>query len=346
MSLSKFKLGGIVVSPADTMRVGKTDLRVTRMAFGAGTIGGMYSEVPHEQALSTIRRALSLGVKFFDVAPFYGHGMSEMRLGEGLRNVPRDSIMLATKVGRLLVPAPKGYHNSFFWNAAPFIPKFDYSYDGVMRSYEESLKRLGVDRIDILHIHDPDDHFEQALGSAFPALAKLRSCGAVGAIGVGMNQAEMLTRFAKEADFDCFLVAGRYTLIDQTALHELLPLCVKKNITVFIGGTYNSGILATGAVQGAKFNYQDASREIIEKVRRVELVCARHAVPLKAAAMQFPLAHPAVASVISGCRAPSEVEENARMLSFPIPQDFWNDLVHERLLARDSPIPTHSTNSN
>jgi D-threo-aldose 1-dehydrogenase len=334
------------LNPAATARVGKTDLRVTRMAFGAGTIGGMYSEVPHEQALSTINRALSLGIRFFDVAPLYGHGTSEMRLGESLRNVPRDSIILATKVGRLLVPAPKGYHSSFFQNAAPFIPQFDYSYDGVMRSYEESLKRLGVDRIDILHIHDPDDHFEQALGSAFPALAKLRSCGAVGAIGVGMNQAEMLARFAREADFDCFLVAGRYTLIDQTALHELLPLCVKKNITVFIGGTYNSGILATGAVQGAKFNYQDASREIIEKVRRVEQVCARHAVPLKAAAMQFPLAHPAVASVISGCRAPSEVEENARMLSFPIPQDFWSDLVHERLLARDSPIPTRSTSSN
>jgi len=329
------------LNPVDKTKVGKTNLQVTRMGFGAGTIGGMYSDVPHAQALNTIRQALTLGIRFFDVAPFYGHGTSELRLGEGLRKVKRDSIVLATKVGRVLVPAPKGYHSSFFRNAAPFVPQFDFSYDGIMRSYEESLKRLGMDRIDILHIHDPDDHFEQALGSAYPALAKLRSCGAIGAIGVGMNQAEMLVRFAKEAEFDCFLVAGRYTLIDQTALHELLPLCMKKNITVFIGGTYNSGILATGAVQGAKFNYEDAPKEIIEKVRRVEQVCARHAVPLKAAAMQFPLAHPAVASVISGCRAPSEVEDNARMLNLPIPREFWNDLVHENLLEPGAPTPRH-----
>ena len=243
-------------------------------------------------------------------------------------------------MGRILVPAPEGYRDSFFRSHAPFIPQFDFSYDGVMRSHEDSLKRLGMDHVDILHIHDPDDHFEQALGSAYPALARLRQSGAVRAIGVGMNQAEMLTRFAREADFDCFLVAGRYTLIDQTALRELLPLCLKKNITVFIGGTYNSGILATGAVKGAKFNYEDAPIEIIEKVRRVEEVCARHDVPLKAAAIQFPLAHPAVASVISGYRAPTEVEENARMLSTPIPQDFWSELVYEGLLPDDAPLPT------
>lgn len=319
--------------------VGTTNLRVTRMAFGAGTIGGMYSDVPYEQSLDTIRRALSLGINFFDVAPFYGHGASEIRLGQGLRNSPRDSIVLATKVGRILRPAPEGYHDSFFHNHAPFVPEFDFSYDGVMRSFEESLARLAMDRVDILHLHDPDDHFEQALRSGYPALAKLRQSGAVGAIGVGMNQAEMLERFATEADFDCFLVAGRYTLIDQTALGRLLPLCLKKNITVFVGGAYNSGILATGAVKGAKFDYEDAPREIIEKVRRVEQVCARHGVPLKAAAMQFPLAHPAVVSVISGCRAPAEVEENARMLSTPIAQDFWSELVQEGLLPAEAPVP-------
>jgi D-threo-aldose 1-dehydrogenase len=330
------------LKPGDAIKVGKTNLRVTRMAFGAGAIGGMYSDVPYGQSLDTIRRALSLGIRFFDVAPFYGYGASEMRLGEGLRNERRDSIVLATKVGRILVPAPKGYQDSFFHNHAPFIPEFDFSYDGVMRSYEDSLKRLGMDRVDILHIHDPDDHFEQALRSAYPALARLRESGVVGAVGVGMNQAEMLTRFAREADFDCFLVAGRYTLIDQTALRELLPLCVKKNIAVFMGGTYNSGILATGAVAGAKFNYEDAPEKIMDKVRRVEQVCARHGVPLKAAAMQFPLAHPAVASIIMGCRAPEEVEENSRMLTSPIPADFWSELVHEGLLPEDAPLPPHN----
>jgi D-threo-aldose 1-dehydrogenase len=327
------------LKPTDIAKVGSTQLSVTRMCFGAGTIGGMYSDVPYEQSIEAIRRALSLGIRFFDVAPLYGHGSSETRLGDGLRNEHRDSIVLATKVGRILVSAPEGYRDPFFRSHGPFIPQFDFSYDGVMRSYEESLKRLSVDRVDILHIHDPDNHFEQALRSAYPALARLRESGAVRAIGVGMNQAEMLIRFAREADFDCFLVAGRYTLIDQAALPELLPLCLKKNITVFIGGTYNSGILATGAIKGAKFNYQDAPVEVIEKVRRVEEVCARHNVPLKAAAIQFPLAHPAVASVISGYRAPEEVEENARMLETPIPQDFWSELVHEGLLPDDAPVP-------
>jgi len=299
----------------------------------------MYAPVPDEQASGAIQSALGLGVHFFDVAPLYGHGTSEMRLGEVLRSQPRDSFVLASKVGRLLHSVPDGSRDAFFHNAAAFVLALDFSYDAVMRSFEDSLKRLQLDRIDILHIHDPDDHYESALRYAYPALAKLRSSGAISAIGVGMNQTEMLIRFAQEADFDCFLVAGRYTLIDHTALPELLPLCIKKNISVFVGGAYNSGILATGPVAGAKFNYQDAPPQVLEKVRRVEEVCKQFSVPLKAAAIQFPLAHPAVVSVISGCRQASEVEENFRLMSLPISADFWDALRERGLIPANAPVP-------
>jgi D-threo-aldose 1-dehydrogenase len=333
------------VNPRDLRRVGETALQVTRLGFGAGAIGGMYAPVSDEQASGAIQSALGLGVLFFDVAPLYGHGTSEMRLGEVLRSQPRDSFVLASKVGRLLHSVPDGSRDPFFHNAAAFVPAFDFSYDAVMRSFEDSLKRLQLDRIDILHIHDPDDHYENALRCAYPALAKLRSSGAIGAIGVGMNQTEMLIRFAQEADFDCFLVAGRYTLIDHTALPELLPLCVKNEISVFVGGAYNSGILATGSVAGAKFNYEAAPLQVLEKVRRVEEVCRQFSVPLKAAAIQFPLAHPAVVSVISGCRQASEVEENFRLMSLPIPADFWDALRERGLIPADAPVPLGSDSS-
>ncbi len=335
------------MDPLERRRIGRTKLEVTRLGLGGAPLGGLYHDIPEETALQTVGRALELGINFFDTAPLYGHGKSELRLGRALRGQKRDSFVLATKVGRVLVPEdPAKVESIWYANLPPLKPVFDFSADGVLRSFEASMKRLRLDRVDILHVHDPDDHYEQALRGAFPALAKLRRDKVIGAIGVGMNQAEMLARFAREAlpvqgeaGFDCFLLAGRYTLIDHTGLRELLPLCVEKQISVVIGGPYNSGILATGARPGAKFNYQDAPPEMLAKVARIEKVCARHDVPLRAAALQFPLAHPAVAAIIPGARSPVEVEENFSLVSRPIPGAFWEELRAERLLPEGAPAP-------
>jgi D-threo-aldose 1-dehydrogenase len=329
-----------LTNPLDKAQIGRTGLQVTRLGMGSAPLGGLFEDVPETRALDTVRRALSLGINFFDTAPLYGHGKSETYLGKALAGVPRSSFVLATKVGRLLIPTdPNQLEKREFDRPFPFKPVFDFSYDATMRSFEESLKRLNLDRIDLLHIHDPDDYSDQAMKGAYPALAKLRKEGVIRAIGAGMNQAEMLARFAREGEFDCFLLAGRYTLIDHTGLKELLPLCVQKGISIIIGGPYNSGVLASGAQPGAKFNYADAPEEILEKVRKVEEVCNRHQVPMKAAALQFTLAHPAVASVIPGARSVEELEENFRLASHPIPPDFWTDLRRSRLIPDEAPTP-------
>ncbi len=328
------------MDPLKKVQIGKTSLQVTRLGLGGAPLGGLFEDVQGESAVATIRRAQELGINFFDTAPFYGHGKSEKWMGQGLAGIPSDSRVLATKVGRVLEPVEPGtLEKDEFDNPAPFKPVFDFSYDGTMRSFHESLDRLQIDRIDILHIHDPDDHFNQAIKGAYPALDQLRKEGKIKAVGAGMNQAEMPARFAREGNFDCFLLAGRYSLIDHTGLKELLPLCVEKQISIIIGGPYNSGILATGAKPGAKFNYADAPPEILEKVRKVEEVCERHQVPMKAAALQFPLAHPAVAAVIPGARSVAELEENFRLISHPIPGDFWADLRAKRLLPEEAPVP-------
>lgn len=328
------------MNPHEKASIGKTGLEVPRMGMGSAPLGGLFEDVPETRATATVKRALELGINFFDTAPLYGHGKSETYLGKALASTPRSSYVLATKVGRVLIPTdPSQLEKREFDHPFPFKPVFDFSYDAVMRSFEESLKRLNLDRIDILHIHDPDDHYEQAIKGAYPALAKLRSQGVIRAVGAGMNQAEMLARFAREGEFDCFLLAGRYTLIDHTGLKELLPLCVQKSISIIIGGPYNSGVLASGAKLGAKFNYADAPEEILQKVRKVEEVCKRHNVPMKAAALQFPLAHPAVAAVIPGARSVEEIEENFRLISHPIPADFWADMRKSGLIPDEAPTP-------
>lgn len=328
------------MNPLERVEIGKTGLQVTRLGMGCAPLGGLFEDVPEARGLATVERALALGVNFFDTAPLYGYGKSETYLGRALAGVPRSSYVLATKVGRLLISTdPSQLEKREFDHPFPFRPVFDFSYDAVMRSFEESLKRLNLDRIDLLHIHDPDDYYDQAIKGAYPAVAKLRSEGVIRAVGAGMNQAEMLTRFAREGEFDCFLLAGRYTLIDHTGLKELLPLSIKKNISIIIGGPYNSGVLATGAKAGAKFNYADAPEEILQKVRKVEEVCTRHDVPMKAAALQFPLAHPAVASVIPGARSVEELEENFRLISHPIPSGFWTDLRESKLIPDEAPTP-------
>lgn len=328
------------MDPVEKAVLGSSGLAVTRLGLGCAAIGGLYGDIPDEQAVQVVHRAFQLGLNLVDTAPLYGAGKSEKRLGLALKEVPRDSYILASKVGRILVPTEAGESDGgIFENPPPFKPVFDYSYDGVMRSFEDSLKRLGVDRIDILHIHDPDDHWEEAISGAYPALERLRSEGVISAVSAGMNQWEMLARFAREGDFDCFLLAGRYSLLDQSSLDELLPLCVEKNIGIMAGGTYNSGILAKGAQPGAKYNYGEAPPEIIAKAKGLEEVAARHQVDLKAAASQFVFAHPAITTIIPGTRQPDRVSENFNLLKEEIPADFWAELRSEGLIRQDAPLP-------
>ena len=348
---------GKVPGPAETNRgirlseIGRTGLKVNSIGLGGAPLAGLYHSVPDEQADRVVSAYLAHGPGFIDTAPLYGSGVSETRLGAALsgrdRNGPardrsapaRDSFVLATKVGRLLKPDPARDQDVWSDDLPPVGPVFDYSYDGTLRSLEESLTRLRLDRVDILHIHDPDNHYEEAMKGSYRALVRLREEGVIRAVGVGMNQAKMLARFAAEGDFDCFLCAGRYTLVDHTALKRLLPLCEERNISIIVGGPYNSGILAQGAVDGAKFDYRKAPPHVVEKVRRIESVCGRHGTPLKAAALQFPLAHPAVAAVIPGARSPEEVDENAAMAAFEIPGDFWAELRAEGLIPDAAPTP-------
>ena len=334
------------MDPFELRRISDTDITVTCFGFGGASMGNMYTVAHDDAAVKAIRSAHKAKVRYFDTAPMYGFGKSERLYGSVLKDQPRDSFVLSSKVGRLIVagkPTPES-EDTCFVEIDNAYSIFDYSRDGVLRSLEESRKRLGIERIDIVYIHDPDvnDSFKQALEEAFPALADLKSQGIIGAIGAGMNQAEMLCEFAKNADFDCFLLAGRYTLLDQIALQELLPLCQQKNISIVIGGAYNSGILATGAVEGAHYNYAPAPPEIMEKTRNIETVCARFNIPMKAAALQFPFGHPTVVSNIPGVKTKERFEENLSLFTYPIPADFWAALKEEKLLVPEAPVPDSS----
>ncbi|MFN8523957.1 MAG: aldo/keto reductase [Chloroflexota bacterium] len=333
-----------MIDPSSRVPLGATSVTATRLALGTAPIGKIFDAGSEERSQASLRRAFELGVRFFDTAPLYGFGLAEERLGRFLRTVPRDDVVVATKVGRLLradaPPDPRRATDPATWAGAPALNwVFDFSYDGVMRSLEESLARLGTDRVDVLHIHDPDDHEEQALSGAFKALRKLREEGTIGAVGSGMNQAAMLARFARAAEFNCFLLAGRYSLLDhETAVTSLLPICVERNVSIIIGGVYNSGILAN-PVAGAPFNYEPAPAPWLDRAQRIKAVCDRHGVPLMAAAIQFPLAHPAVATVLSGVRTPAEIEENHQMMQFPIPAGLWTDLRSAGLIHPEAPTP-------
>jgi D-threo-aldose 1-dehydrogenase len=318
-------------------RLGSTRLAATTLGLGTTAIGGLYSETSEKAAEETMGTAWDLGIRFFDTAPQYGNGMAERRLGAFLKTKSSDDYVLCTKVGRLLrVPEKPEGEDAYYKGTPPERPIFDFSYDGVMTSVAESLKRLGVDRIDVLHIHDPDNHYSQALDGAYKALDRLRSDGTIGAVGAGMNQSEMLAEFARNGNFDCFLLAGRYTLLEQGALADLLPLCVQKNISIIIGGVYNSGILANPSA-GAKFNYEDADKTLIDRALQLEKVCLRHGVPLKAAAIQFPLAHPAIASILTGARSREEIVENDALFHQAIPSALWQELKAEGLISTEAP---------
>jgi D-threo-aldose 1-dehydrogenase len=321
------------------VRLGRSTLEVTRLGLGTAPLGGLFAPVSDADAEATIAQAWSLGVRLFDAAPLYGFGLAEQRLGRFLRTQPRDSFVLSTKVGRLLrADRPSPAEDDHYKGTSSARPHFDYSYDGVMRSVDESLTRLGLDRVDILLVHDPDDHYDDAVSGAFRALLRLRDDGTVKAIGAGMNQSEMPARFAEAVPVDCFLLAGRYTLLDQDALTTLFPVCLERNIGIILGGIYNSGILADphGA---AKFNYEDADPALVARARELDALCRRHGTELKAAAIQFAQAHPAVTVALQGARSAAEAADNVAMANAPVPPSLWRELRARNLVHPHAPVP-------
>ncbi|MFE3601709.1 aldo/keto reductase [Streptomyces sp. NPDC059096] len=317
---------------------------VTGLSFGAAGIGNLYTPVGPGQAHEAVDAAWDAGIRYFDTAPHYGLGLSERRLGAALRDRPRDAYTLSTKVGRILEPVPGAATaapgdlpddlDHGFAVPATHRRVWDFSADGVRRSVEESLTRLGLDRIDIVYLHDPDDHAEEALTRAYPALERLRAEGTVGAIGAGMNQTALLTRFLRETDSDVVLCAGRFTLLDQSALTELLPEAAARGRSVVVGGVFNSGLLADPR-PGATYDYTAAPPALLDRALRMDAVTRRYGVPLRAAALHYPLRHPAVASVLVGTRSAAEVRDAAALADLTLPDDLWAELRAEGLLTEN-----------
>ncbi|MBK3661250.1 aldo/keto reductase [Bradyrhizobium diazoefficiens] len=318
-------------------RLGSLD--VTSIGLGTAPLGGLFAPVSDADAAATLAAGWSAGIRFYDTAPLYGFGLAERRLGAFLRQQPRDSYAISTKVGRLLrAPDGAAVEDEHYKGTQGERPVFDFSYDGVMRSVEESLVRLGLDRIDVLLVHDPDDHYDDAVTGAFRALQRLRAEGTIKAIGAGMNQSEMLTRFAEAVPVDCFLLAGRYTLLDQGALDALFPVCRERGIGILLGGIYNSGILANPRTS-AKFNYEDADAALVARALELDELCRRHGTELKAAALQFCMAHPAVTVAVMGARNADEVADNIAMSERTVPPTFWQELRARNLVDVRAPLP-------
>jgi D-threo-aldose 1-dehydrogenase len=339
-------------SASNKRPLGQTGLSVSVLGLGSAPLGDLYEIIPEQRAEATVTAAWDLGVRLYDTAPLYGQGIAEHRLGHVLRQhwQDRGDFVLCTKVGRYLVPEQRDKVNrGVFKGGLDFRLVDDYGYDGTMRAYEQSIQRLGMNRVDVIHIHDVDlqtwhddypKRFREAVGGAYKALDQLRRAGDIKAIGVGVNEVQPLLEFAEAGDFDCFMLAGRYTLLEQGALDRLLPVCQLRGIGILTAGPFNSGILATGAVAGAKYNYKPAPPEILDRVAKMEAVCKRYGVPLAAAAVQFPLAHPAVAAMVPGAVRPEEVEANIRLIETPIPAALWEELRQQKLIRADAPVPT------
>jgi D-threo-aldose 1-dehydrogenase len=332
--------------------LGLSNLELTTMSFGATIIGNFIRPISDAAATELVNQAWDLGLRTFDTAPLYGHGLSELRLGRALQGRTRADYVLSTKAGRVLTPSDPSDIDSGLWkDPAPFAAAFDYSYDGIMRSVEDSLKRLLTDHLDIVYMHDIDRYthggnqpemFRQAVDEGFPALVKLRDEGVVSAIGFGVNEADVCLSAIKETDADCVLLAGRYTLLEQEPLDDLLPTCESRGIGVVLGGVYNSGILATGPREGAKFNYGPAPKDVMDRAGRIEAICRSHDVPLPAAALQFTASHPAVTSICLGSRTSEQQQNSAEFLELPIPEQLWQDLRDTGLLRVDAPTPSGS----
>ena len=327
---------------AETSVLGPGGPVVTRLGLGGSTIGGLFAPVTDTEAHAVVRTALDLGIRYLDTAPLYGLGASERRVGEALAGRPRNTFTLSTKVGRLLrehAVAPEKLPDGMWHVPEGLKPVLDFGRDATRRALMESLERLGLERVDIAYVHDPDDHLDLAIAEALPALAELRGQGLVGAIGAGMTDATALARIVREFGPDCVLLAGRYTLLDQSALHELLPLCEREGVPVVVGGVLNSGVLADPA-PGARFDYVAAPAEVLDRAQRAAAVCASHDVPLPAAALQFALAHPAVVSVLTGVRSVAELVANIDHFDRELPPQLWDDLVTAGILPDATPLPT------
>jgi D-threo-aldose 1-dehydrogenase len=327
-------------------RLGRSAVRVTELSFGTAGIGNLYTPVDDETASGAVNAAWDTGIRSFDTAPHYGLGLAERRLGEALRYRPRDTYTVSTKVGRILEPVrhPDGddLANGFAVRAT-HRRRWDFSADGVKRSLAESLRRLGLDRVDVVYLHDPDEHAEQALRDAYPALERLRDEGVIGAIGVGMNQAALPARFVYETDVDVVLLAGRYTLLDQSGLEDLLPAAQERCVSVVIGGVFNSGVLADPR-RDAAYDYGAVPEPVLARALRMQVVCAKYGVELRGAALQFPFGHPAVRSVLIGSRTASEVRDAVDCARWPIPPLVWNQMRATGLLPEDIPVPSLALN--
>ncbi len=336
-----------------TRKIGSTDLDIVTLGLGCATLGNLYHPVSDEDARETVRCALDSGLSYIDTAPYYGFGLSERRVGDVLRQQDRKSFILSTKVGRMLAPCAPVDENigrCAYYSAMPFEAVYDYSYDGIMRSFEDSLQRLGLSRIDIIYMHDigklthGKDHanlFKIAMNSGYKALDELRSSGQIRAFGLGVNEYEVCEEAMEYGDFDCFLLAGRYTLLEQKALDTFLPKCESRKSSVIAGGVYNSGILALGSKseKPLHYDYEPASAEIIDRIRQIELICDSYQIPLAAAALQFPLAHPSVVNVTVGMGKPQRVKQTLELFTYSIPAEFWQALKDGELLHPSAPVP-------
>ncbi len=340
------------MKPLPTRPLGTSGLELPALGLGGAPLGELFQRLPEAQAQATLQAAWESGIRYFDTAPWYGHGLSEHRIGHWLRQQEPGSFLCSTKVGRVYSRFrghPDHAPRQPWAGGLPFTLRFDYTYDGIMRSYEDSLLRLGVNQVQALVIHDLDFGYHrteahvarklQELESGWKALDELKRSGEVQAIGVGINEEAMMLRFLDHIPFDFFLVAMPYTLMDQGVLDREFPACERHGVGVVVGAPYASGILATGPVPEAKYFYAPASAEARDKVQRIQSVCDRHQVPLKAAALQFPLGHPLVASIIPGAFTPEQVQENRQLLDVALPADFWEELRHEGLLRPDAPTP-------
>ena len=322
-------------TPLPRREIRRTGVQLTTLGFGAAPIAGLYNAVDEATARATIDAAWEGGIRYFDTAPHYGLGLSEGRLGEALRDRSRDEVVVSSKVGRLLVPRipPLARDDDMFDVPGDLTRRRDYSRDGVLRSLEATLRRTGLDRVDVLYIHDPDEHWREAAEEAVPALVELREADVVGAIGVGMNQAAMLARFIRQTDVDVVMLAGRYTLSEQGAVDDLLPAALEQGRSVVAAAVFNSGLLAREEVpETATYDYEQASLDQLERARLLASICREHGTTLPAAAIHFPLRHPAVVSVVVGMRSPEEVHHNLAAHAQHVSDELWADLEHRGLV--------------
>ena len=323
-----------------TSRLGRSAVDVTQLGFGGGPLGGLFAPLDDDTAAGALAAAWDCGIRYFDTSPHYGIGVSERRVGELLRRKLRAEFTLSTKVGRVLVPQdPAGRTDESFEVPATHRRVWDFSREGVLRSVDDSLTRIGVDRIDVLFLHDAENHFEAALRDGYPALAELRAQGIVGAIGAGMYHTGKLTRLVQETDIDVVMLSGRYTLLDHSAIGDLLPACAARGVSVLAASIFNSGVLATprpGAT--ARFDYEPATPQLLRRAHRIADVCEAHGVTLPQVAMAFPLRHPVVVGIVAGIRSAEEARRNAEAFAARVPAQVWADLRDERLLDERVPV--------